>query len=89
MSYLRDNKVWEEEEDLNWDVIEISKVDDKIIRYLLDNLKLDKSDLSENFFIAFESLLKIGSKARNVFYSYIKETNEIHNSKVDIFNFML
>ena len=40
MSYLRDNKVWEEEEDLNWDVIEISKVDDKIIGYLLDNLKL-------------------------------------------------
>ncbi|GAH64463.1 unnamed protein product, partial [marine sediment metagenome] len=51
MSYLRDNKIWEEEEDLNWDVIEISKVDDKIIRYLLDNLKLDKSDLSDNFFI--------------------------------------
>ncbi|MFX1427053.1 MAG: HEAT repeat domain-containing protein [Promethearchaeota archaeon] len=89
MSYLRDNKVWEEEEDLNWDVVEISKVDDKIIRYLLDNLKLDKSDLSENFFIAFESLLKIGNKARNVLYSYIKETDEIHNFKVDIFNFML
>lgn len=89
MSYLRDNKVWEEEEDLNWDVIEISKVDDKIIGYLLDNLKLDKIDLSENFFIAFESLLKIGKKARNVLNSYIKETDEIHNFKVDIFNFML
>lgn len=88
MSYLRDNKVWEEEEDLNWDVIEISKVDDKIIRYLLDSLKLDTPDLSENFFIAFESLLKIGKKARNVLNSYINETNEIHNFKVDIFNFL-
>jgi hypothetical protein len=89
VSYLRDNKVWEEEEDLNWDVIEISKVDDKIIGYLLDNLKLDKNDLSENFFIAFESLLKIGKKARSVLNSYIKEINEIHNVKIDIFNFML
>ena len=89
MSYLRDNKIWEEEEDLNWDVIEISKVDDKIIRYLLDNLKLDKSDLSDNFFIAFESLLKIGKKTENVLDSYIKETNEIHNFKIDVFNFML
>ena len=89
MSYLRDNKVWEEEEDLNWDVIEISKVDDKIICYLLDNLNLDKQDLSENFFIAFESLLKIGKKAWTVLHSYIKETTEIHTFKIDIFNFML
>ncbi|MFX0082650.1 MAG: HEAT repeat domain-containing protein [Candidatus Hodarchaeota archaeon] len=89
MSYLGDNKIWEEEEDLNWDIIEISKVDDKIIRYLLDNLKLDKSELSDNFFISFESLLKIGKKAQNIINSYIKETNEIHNFKIDIFNFML
>ncbi len=89
MSYLRDNKIWEEEEDLKWDVIEISKVDDKIISYLLDNLKLDKSDLSDNFFIAFESLLKIGKKAENVLDFYIRETNEIHNFKIDVFNFIL
>jgi hypothetical protein len=89
VSYLRDNKVWEEEDDLNWDVIEISKVDDKIIAYLLDNLELDKNSLSENFFIAFESLLKIGKKARNVLNTYIQKTNEIHNFKLDIFNFMI
>ena len=75
MSYLRDNKVWEDEEDLNWDLIEISQVDDKIIRSLINNLKLDKSDLSDNFFIAFESLLKIGKKAEDSLETYVKETS--------------
>ena len=89
MSYLRDNKVWEEEENLKWDVIEISKVDDKIIRSLLEKMKLDTYDLSDNFFIAFESLLKIGKRAEEVIDSFIKETNEIHNLKIDIFNFLL
>jgi hypothetical protein len=89
VSYLRDNKVWEEEEDLNWDVIEISKVDDKIIRTLIERMKLDSSVISDNFFIAFESLLKIGKKAEVVLDDYIKETSQIHNFKVDLFNFML
>jgi len=89
VSYLRDNKIWEENDDLNWDIIEISKVDDKIISYLLDNLRLDKSELSDNFFIAFESLLKIGKKAQNILETYIRETNEIHNFKLDIFNYLL
>ncbi|MFW9865163.1 MAG: HEAT repeat domain-containing protein [Candidatus Thorarchaeota archaeon] len=89
MNYLRDDKVWDNEEDLNWDLIEISQVDDKIIRRLLNNLKLDKSELSDNFFIAFESLLKIGKKAEDSLNEFIKETHEIHNYKVDIFNFLL
>ena len=89
MNYLRDNKIWEEEDDINWDVIEISKVNDKIIQRLINNLKLDTSDLSENFFISFESLLKLGKKIEPVLDLYIKETDEIHNFKVDIFNFIL
>ena len=89
MSYLRDNKAWEEEENLKWDVIEISKVDDKIIRKLIDRMKLDSSELSDSFFIAFESLLKIGKRAEQTIDSYIKETSEIHNCKVDVFNFLL
>ncbi|MHA1932418.1 MAG: HEAT repeat domain-containing protein, partial [Promethearchaeota archaeon] len=89
MSYLRENKVWEEEENLKWDVIEISQVDDKIIRNLIDKMKLDTQDLSDNFFIAFESLLKIGKRAEDIIDSYVKETNEIHNFKIDIFNFLL
>jgi len=89
VSYLRDNNAWEEEENLKWDVIEISKVDDKIIRNLIEKMKLDSSDLSDSFFIAFESLLKIGKRAEQAIDSYIKETSEIHNLKVDIFNFLL
>ncbi|KKL14318.1 hypothetical protein LCGC14_2516860, partial [marine sediment metagenome] len=58
-----DNNIWEEEESTNWDVIEISKVSDKNIRILIDNLKLDKAELSDDFFISFESLLKIGNRA--------------------------
>lgn len=89
MSYLRDNKNWEEEENINWDIIEISKVNDKIIRDLIFNLKLDKSDLSDEFFISFESLLKIGKKAEAVLDSCTKDINEIHKFKIDIFNFIL
>ncbi len=89
MSYLRDNKTWEEEDDINWDVIKISKVDDKIIMRLIDNLRLETSDLSDNFFISFESLLKLGKKIEPVLNLFIEETNEIHNSKVDTFNFIL
>jgi hypothetical protein len=89
VSYLRDNKIWEEEENLKWDVIEISKVDDKIIRNLFEKLKLNTYDLSDNFFIALESLMTIGSRAEDVIDSYIKETSEIHNFKIDVFNFLL
>jgi len=89
VSYLRDNNIWEEEDNTNWDIIEISKVNDKIIKRLIDNLKLETSDLSENFFISFESLLKLGKKIEPVLDSFIEETTEIHNSKVDTFNFIL
>ncbi len=89
MSNLRDNKFWDEEENTNWNVIEISKVNDKIVRDLILNLKLDKSDLSDDFFISFESLMKIGKKAESVLDSYVRDIEEIHNHKVDIFNFIL
>ena len=89
MSYFRDNKLWEEDDNINWDVIKISKVDDKIIRRLINNLELGKADLSENFFISFESLLKLGKKILPVLNSFIEETNEIHNCKVDTFNFII
>ncbi|KKK99301.1 hypothetical protein LCGC14_2634130, partial [marine sediment metagenome] len=50
---------------------------------------LDKAELSDDFFISFESLLKIGNRAELVLDSYIQRTNEIHNFKVEIFNFLL
>lgn len=89
MSYLRENKTWEEEDISNVEIVKISNVDDKIIRKLLKNLSLDTADLSQNFFISFESLLKLGKKIEPVLNSFIQETTEIHNFKVDIFNFIL
>jgi hypothetical protein len=89
VSYLRDNKLWEEEENTNWDLIEISKVDDKIIKKLITNLDLRSPTLSDKFFISLESLLKLGKRIKPVIESYIQETNEIHNFKLDIFNFIL
>ncbi|MFX1326567.1 MAG: HEAT repeat domain-containing protein [Promethearchaeota archaeon] len=79
----------EKEEKINCDIIEISKVDDTIIQRLVNNLKLETPYLSESFFISFESLLKLGKKVRPILEKYIRERDEIHNFKVDIFNFIL
>jgi len=89
VSYLRNNKIWEEEENLKWDLIEISKVDDKIIRELIYKLELDNPYLSDSFFIALESLLKLRKKVEFELDLYINETDQIHYSKVDLFNFLL
>jgi len=52
----------------NWDVVEVSKVNDKIIMKLLNYLKYD---VSEKFFISFESLLKLGN--RPVYSQFYKQ----------------
>ncbi|MHA1669005.1 MAG: HEAT repeat domain-containing protein [Promethearchaeota archaeon] len=57
MNNLGNDNNYDDEE--YWDIIEVSKVDDKIIKSLLTHLK-DK--ISEKFFISFESLLKIARK---------------------------
>ncbi len=57
MNNFRENYQFKETDE--WDVIKISQVNDKIITRLLYYLK---SDISENFFISFESLLKLGNK---------------------------
>ena len=54
--------IWNKEDDLNWDIIEISKVNNKMIKRLIENLK---KDISERFFISFESLIKI-SRIKNI-----------------------
>jgi len=70
----------------NYEIIEISKVDDKIIKKLIDNLKLD---LSDNFFISFESLIKLGKKAESALESVIHEIDDHHQFKKEIFNLLL
>ncbi|MFW9784325.1 MAG: HEAT repeat domain-containing protein [Candidatus Heimdallarchaeota archaeon] len=85
MNYLRDNK--NNREDDNWDLIEVSKVNDKIIKKLLNYLKYD---ISENFFISFESLLKLGNKIPEyTIDSIIKELEQSHNFKKELFQFIL
>ena len=70
----------------NHKILEISKVDDKIIKRLIDNLKLD---LSDNFFISFESLIKLGKKAESALESVIHEIDDHHQFKKEIFNLLL
>jgi len=75
------------EDDLNWDVIEISKVNNKIIKNLIENLK---QDISESFFISFESLIKISRKKniKPILESFIKRmvNDDWHR---DLFQFIL
>ena len=59
MNLSQRNAIWNAEDDINWDVIEISKVNNKIIKKLIKNIK---QEISETFFISFESLIKISWK---------------------------
>jgi len=71
----------------NWDVIEISKVNDKIIKRLLNYLK---SEISENFFISFESLLKLGKKIpKTTINNILDELDKSDDFKKEIFKFIL
>lgn len=69
LNYLPKNRNDEEVGVSNWDFIEISHVDDKIIKKLLDKLVLG---ISEDFFISFESIIKIGKKAKSEILGFIR-----------------
>jgi HEAT repeat protein len=85
VNYLGDNNNYDD--DGYWDIIEVSKVDDKIIKSLLNHLK---DNISENFFISFESLLKIARKIpESEVHKIINELDESDLFKRDIFKFIL
>ena len=85
MNYLGDNNNYDD--DGYWDIIEVSKVDDKIIKSLLNHLK---DNISENFFISFESLLKIARKIPELEVNkIINELDESDLFKQEIFKFIL
>ncbi|MHA1105012.1 MAG: HEAT repeat domain-containing protein [Promethearchaeota archaeon] len=85
MNYLGDNNNYDD--DGYWDIIEVSKVNDKIIKSLLNHLK-DK--ISENFFISFESLLKIARKVPELeINNIINELDDSDLFKLEIFKFIL
>ncbi|MFX1257281.1 MAG: HEAT repeat domain-containing protein [Promethearchaeota archaeon] len=83
MKYVNKNDNLERD---NWRYIEISKINDKIIKNLVNNLK---SDLSDDFFISFESLIKIGKKAEPIIESVINEKDDLGNFNKEILNFLL
>ena len=71
----------------NWDVIEVSKVNDKIIMKLINYLKYD---VSEKFFISFESLLKLGNRVPEAtIKNIVKELDQSHDFKKELFQFIL
>jgi hypothetical protein len=70
-----------------YDIIEVSKVNDKIIKKLLDYLKYD---ISDKFFVSFESLLKLGNKVPEAtIKNIITELDQTHNFKKELFQFIL
>ena len=84
MNYLGDNNNYDD--DGYWDIIEVSKIDDKIIKSLLNHLK---DNISENFFISFESLLKIARKIPELeVNNIINELDESDLFKLEIFKFI-
>jgi HEAT repeat protein len=83
VDHLGDNVNVDEE---NWQYIEISKINDKIIKKLVNNLKLN---LSEDFFLSFESLLKLGKIAEPELTAAVREMDEQHRFKKEIFNALL
>lgn len=58
--------------DSNWQLVNISNIDDKIINRLLNRLSLG---ISDDFFLSFESLIKIGEKAKEPMVSFMKTNN--------------
>ncbi|MHA1507898.1 MAG: hypothetical protein ACTSO6_04250, partial [Promethearchaeota archaeon] len=85
MKYLGDNI--NNTDNPNWDVIEVSKVDDKIIMKLLNYLKYD---ISDKFFISFESLLKLGNRVPEAtIKNIVNEMDQSHDFKKELFQFIL
>ncbi len=81
------NIIRNSDDDMNWDVIEISNVTNKIINNLLENLK---QDISERFFMSFESLIKI-SRKKNITSLLEKAVKSINNNDwhLDLFELIL
>lgn len=85
MKNLGDDKHFAESN--NYHMVEVSKVNDKIIKKLLDYLKYD---ISDSFFISFESLLKLGNKVpETTIKNIIHELDQTHNFKKELFQFIL
>ncbi len=83
VNFLKKNKNWEEN---NWEFVEKSKINGDIIKKLINNLKLD---LSDDFFISFKSLLKIGKQAEESLETTITELEENNNLQRELFKMLI
>ena len=86
MNFIRNDGNVTEEDDANWGVIEISKITNGIIGKLLDKLK---KGLSDDFFISFQSLIKIGRKAEPMLQAIIDNNDNNLEFRNDLFHFAL
>ena len=86
MNFIRNNGNLTEEDNANWGVIEISKITNRIIDKLINNLT---SGLSDDFFISFESLIKIGKKAEPVLETVTNDNTEMLTFQKDLLKFAL
>ncbi|MHA1284573.1 MAG: HEAT repeat domain-containing protein [Promethearchaeota archaeon] len=89
MSYLPNNNTDDNwfDEDFKWTFIELSKVNEDIISKLIDNIV--KLNPSEDFYISFESLVKIGKKIVPILKNYLKNNNNLQEYKILLFKFLL
>ncbi|MBY8982779.1 MAG: HEAT repeat domain-containing protein [Candidatus Lokiarchaeota archaeon] len=69
MNYISNSRNQEDINSTCWDIIEVSKVNDIIIKNLIDKLNLG---ICDDFFISFESLIKLGKRAKSGIISYIE-----------------
>ncbi|MBD3195533.1 MAG: hypothetical protein GF317_10785 [Candidatus Lokiarchaeota archaeon] len=82
LNYLPNNRNQEDIDNVNWDLMEISKIDDKIIKRLLDKIN---SGISDDFYISLESLIQIGEKAKPALISFIKNNKINSNTKIILY----
>ena len=73
-------------EDENWKFMAVNKINDKIIKDLVENLK---KGLSDDFYISIESLLKLGKKAELELKASLDELEEIYLFKKSILKVLL
>ena len=86
MNFIRNDRNLTEEDNANWGIIEISKITNRIIEKLIENLKLE---LSDDFFISFESLIKIGEKAEPMLKAVINDNTGKLGFQKDLLKFIL
>jgi len=86
LNFIRNDGNLTEEDNANWGVIEVSKITNRIIKKLIDNLN---SELSDDFFISYESLIRIGKKAEPMLSTIIKNSDGTSGFRRDLFKFAL